>query len=151
MSNTWSHSWIRTKGCRSVSCVCCRFSPDGGLADSANCKNFRRERESGITSSFSCLKSRAAIHNSFHALQSGRTEVAPQRHRNAPLVQECCMLESRRRTGREFHADIECENRSPHAARRCDDASAKGGCVVRRRQWHLLFVRASHDGSDHHQ
>src|SRR5437879_6040785 len=99
-------------------------------------------RTQRIAKTFDGKENRASLHHSvalshgplsiIHSMRYREVEVAPQRHRNAPLVQECCMLESRRRTGREFHADIECENRSPHAARRCDGASAKGGCVVRR-------------------
>src|SRR6266581_978121 len=102
-------------------------------------------RTQRIAKTFNRKENRASLHYSV-ALKRWRTEVRPHRNRNAPLVPECCMLESRRRTGREFHADIECENRSPHAARRCDGASAKGGCVVRRRQRHLLFVCAAHHG-----
>src|SRR6266480_5430939 len=81
-------------------------------------------RTQRIAKTFDGKENRASLHRSV-ALSHGPLSIIhsmryreaglkslPQRHRDSPLAQECCMLESRRRTGREFHADIACENRS---------------------------------------
>jgi len=88
--------------------------------------SWRAER---IAKTFHRKENRASFHHSvalshgplaiIHCMRykEGGLKSAPTQKQGRSSCSGCCMLESRRRTGREFHADIECENRSPHAAR----------------------------------